>query len=149
MQSQPVPQVSYGIVLPDGFECQSNGTPSGCDLLLNGKTVGGVLICSYPKEFLKTTQPPRILPNFFTSHSDIILKTLKNADAPGTGRPRFDCSIETDNVSDCYIWFGNRQEEYEHHVYFLDDGILTLWFDMTRIEKSVADSLASKFTVHR
>lgn len=136
-KNQPIFGATYKMIIPEGFDIYApDPVKSDCDILCDGEVVGGVLLCPYPPKFLKSTQPPRILPYYITrEEADIILQALENAKAPGTGWKHFDQSVQTCTHGDINVWFGNLEEEYEHHVYLLDDGVVSLWFDMKKIDK--------------
>ncbi|MBQ8622195.1 MAG: hypothetical protein IJ422_07770 [Oscillospiraceae bacterium] len=137
------------MILPEGFDTYTpDQRKSDCDILYHGEVVGGVLTCPYPRKFLKSTEPPRIVPLDITRlQAEVILQAMENADAPGTGWKHFDQSMQSCDPCDYIVWFGNRKEEYEHHLYLLDDGVVSLWFDLKKIDKEDADFFASGFTV--
>ena len=134
----------YTLTLPEGFVLrQEDDTRS---LILRGEDVaGGVLHCPFG-----SSKAPVLYPINHQS-SEIIIATLKAADAPGTN-PDFsdymDYIMEGGSHSySCVASFVNRSTEYKHYMIFCEKGILTLWFDTAQVESETMDDISRTFAL--
>lgn len=141
--------VGYAMILPDGFDTYNYPKSSNCDILYNGNIIGGVYVCPYPVSLLDLVPMPHITPENFEHHTKTIIKALRFSNAPGSSGKHFEHSITSSRISDCIVLFDSDSESYCHYLYFSQHGILSLWFDMSRITYEDAISFASKFEANR
>ena len=135
----------YTLTLPEGMVLQNKDKTQDSLILRGEKTVGGILHCPFG-----TSKAPVLYPINHQS-SEIIIATLKAADAPGTNPAASDymdyiISGGIDSYS-CVASFVNRSTEYKHYMIFCEKGILTLWFDTAQVESGIMDSISSTFSV--
>jgi len=134
----------YTLNLPEGFVLrQEDDTRS---LILHGEAVaGGILHCPFG-----SSEPPVLYPINHQA-SEIIIATLKAADAPGTNPDAsdyMDYMMEGGMYSySCVASLINRNAEYKHYMIFCEKGILTLWFDTAQVESEMMDSISATFSV--
>lgn len=143
-QQQPPLFCGYSFMLPNEFDLYSYPKSSNCNILHHDNVVGGVRLCAYPRSILRIETPPHITADNFDSHTKIIIRTLRLGDAPGVNR-QFESQFESSDVSHCYVHVLNKTDVYSHYLYFFQEGILSLWFDMTLISQEDANSIVSQF----
>lgn len=144
-KSQELP--GYTLSLPENFVFrQDNKTRKG-EILLEDQVVGGVLKCIYSQEIVNSQEPAQINSQTFSVYSDVIMTTLQAADAPGAEPSAFDRMMDSSPYADCQIWFGNQTQEYRHYLFFSENGILDLWFDLSQVEINAADDIAANLSI--
>jgi len=135
----------YVLTLPEGMVLQNKDKTQDSLILRGEDTVGGILHCPFG-----SSKPPALYPINHQS-SEIIIATLKAADAPGTNPAASDYMdyILGGGIHSysCVASFVNRNTEYKHYMIFCEKGILTLWFDTAQIESEIMDSISSTFAV--
>ena len=135
----------YALTLPEGMVLQNKDKTQDSLILRGEDTVGGILHCPFG-----SSKPPALYPINHQS-SEIIIATLKAADAPGTNPAASDYMdyILGGGIHSysCVASFVNRNTEYKHYMIFCEKGILTLWFDTAQIESEIMDSISSTFAV--
>ena len=135
----------YVLTLPEGMVLQNKDKTQNSLILRGEDTVGGILHCPFG-----SSKPPVLYPINHQS-SEIIIATLKAADAPGTNP---DSSDYMDYIMEggshsysCVASFVNRSTEYKHYMIFCEKGILALWFDTAQVESETMDSISRTFSV--
>ena len=135
----------YVLTLPKGMVLQNKDKTQNSLILRGEDTVGGILHCPFG-----SSKPPVLFPINHQS-SEIIIATLKAADAPGTNPAASDYMdyIIGGGIHSysCVASFVNRNTEYKHYMIFCEKGILTLWFDTAQVESEIMDSISSTFSV--
>lgn len=139
----------YTLSLPDGIVLQSDDKTANGTLLRDGEIIGGVLNCPYSREVLDSPEFVQIHSANFHMYSETILSTLEAAGAPGGDLSSFDHMMESSPYTDCEVWLGNPEREYEHFLYFFEDGILSLWLDLSLVDNEAAQDIAANFSVTR
>lgn len=141
----------YSLSLPEGYVLQTDEKTGNAEILRDGQTIGKVVNCLYTQRILGSTKPSDIhsLSFHIPLYSEIILATLEAADVPGTDLASFDRMMEGSLYTDCQIWLGNREQEYQYYLYLFEEGILALWFDLSQTELSRTYEIAAGFSVTR
>lgn len=135
----------YELVLPEGYVLQRDDKTQNSLILRSEEVVGGILHCPFG-----ISKTPALYPINHQA-SEVIIATLKAADAPGTNPDAsdyMDYIMEGGSYSySCVASFVNRNAEYKHYMIFCEKGILTLWFDTAQVESEIMDSISKTFSV--
>lgn len=147
--SEPSFLPEYALSLPQDIVLEEDIKSPNATLFQDGQVIGGVIACPYSKKVLKATEASPISSGNFVEYSEFIITTLETAGVPGTGSPPFDRMMDSSILADCDLWLGSPEEEYQHYLYFFEDGILTLWLDLTLVNRSEAAGIVDGFSVTR
>lgn len=139
----------YTLILPEGYDLQYDDKNRDSLFLRSGDIVGGVLHCPFSRGIFGTADAPQLHP-LNRLRTEILIKTLKAADAPGTTPSLFDYMDYSMSgqgpVYSAEASFINRSAEYKHYMLFFDDGVLTLWFDTSLADAETIQAIAANFS---